>query len=160
MKANYFTASIVAASMLVLSGCSTPSAPKADTALSGKVQSKGKMAPQTTDVELKIGKNELHILFPNLQNNTGENFAPSNCEAVFAYAASGEDSLLKTQTHVYKGEFKANNNCALFTQQPSLSYELPSFTQYARLQSSGNGWKFELAQDLAGDKLIMEGDVK
>ena len=160
MKANYFTASIVAASILVLSGCSMPSMPKEGTTLNGKIHNKGKMAPQTTDVELKAGKNELHILFPNLQNNTGENFAPSKCEAVFTYVASAEDSLLKTQTHVYKGEFKANNNCALFTQQPSLSYELPSVTQFAKLKSSESGWVFELALDMAGENLVMQGQVR
>lgn len=160
MKANYFTASIVATSLLVLSGCSAPSTPKNDTILSGKVQNKDKMAPHVTDVELKVAKDKLHILFPNLQNNTGDNFAPSACGATFTYVKSGENTLLGTQTHLYKGEFKANNNCALFTQQPSLSYDLSKFTQYARLQSSQDGWRFELAQDLAGDKLIIQGSVK
>jgi hypothetical protein len=160
MKAIYFTASIIVASLLGLSGCSKPAAPKSDTVLSGKVHNKGKMAPQTTNVNLKVTKNALHIVFPNLQNNTGENFAATPCEAVFTYVDSGEDTLLKRQTHVYKGEFKANNNCALFTEQPSLSYGLTSFTQYARLQSSESGWKFELAKDMAGSKLIMQGEVR
>lgn len=160
MKVFYLIISILTASLVGLSGCTSPSLPKANTVLNGKVYNKGKMAPQATEVELKVAKNQLHILFPNLQNNSGENFAPTPCEASFTYIGSGEDTLLKTQTHLYKGEFKANNNCALFTEQPSLSYGLSNFTQYARLQSSESGWKFELSKEKAGKELIMQGDVK
>jgi hypothetical protein len=161
MKAIYFTASIVATSIIGLSGCANnPSVPTADMTLSGTVENVGKMAPHKTDIQLKVQSDALYILFPKLQNNTGENFAAVPCEATFEYVKSGEDTLTNTQTHLYKGTFKANNNCALFTEQPSITYDLPNYMQYARLTNSESGWIFELSKDMAGEDLIIKGSLQ
>lgn len=161
MKAIYFiTSSIVTVSLLGLSGCSKPTLPQNDTVFNGKVQNVGKMAPHATNIKLTINKDSLHILFPNLQNNTGDNFQKSPCEATFNYLKSGENSLLETKSHLYKGTFKANNNCALFTEQPSLSYDLSSETQYVKIEQSSSGWSFQLSKDIAGKKPIIQGNIQ
>lgn len=160
MKTILATSTIVLATLLGLSGCATPSAPSKGTTLSGEVSHVGKMAPLATSVALEIEAKGVRIAFPALQNNTGENFAPTPCVATFEYVGASTNALLDTTTAVYKGSFDANNNCALFTEQPSKSYDLPNFTQYAMLETSSEGTTFTIAHDIAGKLPIITGTVQ
>lgn len=162
MKIFYITSSIVLASLIGLTGCAstTPQAPKVNKNLKGTVQQLAKMAPHKTEITLNVSDNSLNIEFPKLQNNTGENFTSTVCGSTFTYVGSSQNSLLDVTTHVYKGTFNANNNCALFTEQPSKSFESSNYTQYAILKSSENGWSFSLAKDKAGELALIKGDVR
>jgi hypothetical protein len=160
MKTIFATSTIVLAVLLSFSGCATPSAPSKGAALNGEVSHVGKMAPLATHVALKVQADGLHIAFPALQNNTGENFATTPCAATFEYVGASTNTMLDTATAVYKGSFDANNNCALFTQQPSTSYDLATFTQYAMIETSSAGTTFTIAQDMAGKMPIITGSVQ
>lgn len=162
MKTFYIISSIILASLIGLTGCtsSVVTAPSISQSLQGTVKQVGKMAPSSTDLVLSLSNNSLNIEFPKLQNNTGEKFAPRPCKSTFTYVGSSQNSLLGTTTHVYEGTFKANNNCALFTEQPSSAFKTPSIIQYAILESSQNGWRFSLAQDKAGEAVIAKGEVR
>ncbi|NLC28113.1 MAG: hypothetical protein GX780_04995 [Campylobacteraceae bacterium] len=162
MRTLFITFSIALASLVGLTGCanSVPSAPTSSKPLQGEMKQLGKMAPHITGITLTLSSNNLNINFPKLQNSTGENFASTPCQSTFTYLGSSENSFLGTTTHVYEGTFKANNNCALFTEQPSTTFNVPGQTQYGILESSQNGWLFSLAKDRAGQAVIAKGEVR
>lgn len=157
MKSFYLI--LTALTVLGLAGCATPSTPKASM-LKGKAANVDKMAPQATAIALEAKGKELIITFPELQNNTAEGFAPTPCQATFTHVGSHTNALTKSVTHVYKGGFVANNNCALFTQQPSTTYVGTTVLRYAHLQSEEKGWEIRITQDLAGKSALIVGQVQ
>ncbi|MBE0495907.1 MAG: hypothetical protein IBX45_05815 [Campylobacterales bacterium] len=157
MKSLYTV--LTALVLLGLAGCATPSAPKAST-LQGTAANVNKMAPQSTAVTLVAEGKNVTITFPSLQNNTGEGFAATPCQATFALVGSHENGLTKSVTHVYQGSFVANGNCALFTEQPSTTYTKTQVPRFAHLESAKEGWEMRISEDVAGKSLLIAGKVQ
>ncbi|MCK9256849.1 MAG: hypothetical protein M0P02_02100 [Sulfurospirillaceae bacterium] len=161
MRLFNFTAILLI--VTVFAGCQATKSPLAVSEgglFKGEVAQVGKMAPFATSVELNLSKDSLNIYFPKLDNRTGEGFAKTKCESDFTFSGSSTNSYLKSKTFIYEGEFIANNNCALFVEQPSTTYDLPRLTQYAILEVGEKETTLTISFDKAGEERIIRGVVE
>lgn len=165
MRTTKLFAGIVAAS-LALSGCSVAQKYSASDlmgapSLQGKVTQVGKLRNQPTPITLSDKGSKLHVLFPELKNHMGKDFAATPCEATFDHQGSFENSANGTKVSVYQGSWPAaNNNCALFVERRSAQYSSEESPRYVILERGKKGVEFIMSWDAAGRMPIVKGTIQ
>ena len=157
------TLTAAAAATLMLAGCAgSASLPTSSVeGMGGEMTNVDRFVGRyKTPAKLVLDGKNAKIAFPNLQNNMGENFALTSCEASFSHTGTISDSD-GTTVFVYKGSWPAaNSNCALFVQRLSATFSDKAEERFLFLEPQKKGTLVKLAEDRRGDTVIAEGVLK
>ena len=138
---------------LLITGCSTTTVSNVDT--KADALNVNKFAGHNTEAHIKVDGKKATVVFPQLDNNMGENFAKTSCESDFDYIDSFKNLESGNSVAVYGGMWKlSNNNCAHFIEVQSAQFTDQMQMRYLLI----DGENFAIAYDKMGLKPIISGN--
>lgn len=164
MKTTLLTLSVLG--MFLFSGCAMNQPESNTVALQagkyqGKVLNTSKMKGHDTPTVLTLFDKSVTLLFPDLDNNTGEKMGAQPCEAKFKLVGTGESSVGASKWLILQGNWPAaNNNCALYVERTSSAFSQEVAPRYLLLEPKESGYHVIMSHDPMGRNPILAGDLK